>query len=131
YNFIFVGRFLPIKNIILLIESFLKLNNATDWGLILVGEGPLKKESETLKGENHNIHLFPPQAWRGVPQKVALADILVLPSYSEPWGLVTNEAMVCEMPVIVSRKAGSSKDLIKEGFNGFTFDAYSGNELKD
>ncbi|UBM59733.1 glycosyltransferase family 4 protein [Marinilongibacter aquaticus] len=129
YNFIFVGRFLAIKNIRLLVETFLKLEKAEDWGLILVGDGPLREEIETFCQGNPSINSFPPTNWDGVPKRMALADVLVLPSYSEPWGLVTNEAMVCGKPVIVSQKAGSAHDLVKNGKNGFTFDAYSGDDL--
>lgn len=129
--FIFVGRFLDIKNLYRLIESFKNLSNAKDWGLILVGDGPLKKDILTKYGNLKGLSILPPQEWHGVPKKLALADILILPSYSEPWGLVTNEAMVCQMPVIVSEQAGSSADLVKNNENGFTFDAYADNELKD
>ncbi len=130
YNFIYVGRFLDIKNIPLMIRAFQGLQNAYDWGLILVGDGPLRNQIRELAKKDDRITIYPPQAWSGIPQKLALADILILPSYSEPWGLVTNEAMICNMPVIVSEKAGSAADLVKNGINGFTFDAYSENELK-
>lgn len=61
---------------------------------------------------------------------MALADVLVLPSYSEPWGLVVNEAMACRKAVIVSNKCGCAKDLIKEGINGFTFDPFDVSQLR-
>ncbi|KPM49852.1 glycosyltransferase family 4 protein [Jiulongibacter sediminis] len=129
HNFIFVGRFLEIKNLIMLINAFQKLDTGEEWGLILVGDGPLKPQMKEVINGNPQISILPPQEWHGVPKKMALADILILPSYSEPWGLVTNEAMVCEMPVIVSQKCGSSADLVKNGYNGFTFDAYNETDL--
>ncbi|MDZ7907834.1 MAG: glycosyltransferase, partial [Gemmobacter sp.] len=51
-----------------------------------------------------------------------LADVLVLPSKSEPWGLVVNEAMICGLPVVVSDKCGSAIDLVQDGKTGFSFD---------
>jgi glycosyltransferase involved in cell wall biosynthesis len=128
YNFIFVGRFLEIKNLDRLINSF-NLAKNNDWGLILVGDGPEKEKLITLQKSINNLYFIPPQEWYKVPEKMALADVLILPSYSEPWGLVANEAMVCGMPVIVSKQSGSSADLVKEGLNGFTFDAYLEEEL--
>ncbi|AWV98605.1 glycosyltransferase family 4 protein [Arcticibacterium luteifluviistationis] len=130
YNFIFVGRFLDIKNLNRLIQSFKNLERSDDWGLILVGDGPLKKEILEKYHNLKGLFILPPQEWHGVPKKLALADILVLPSYSEPWGLVTNEAMVCQMPVIASEQSGSSADLVRNNENGFVFDAYSEKELK-
>ena len=44
--------------------------------------------------------------------------MLILPTYSDPWGLVVNEAMACGLPVVVARVAGCAADLVKEGWNG-------------
>ncbi|MGR3809823.1 glycosyltransferase family 4 protein [Jiulongibacter sp. NS-SX5] len=131
YNFIYVGRFLDIKNIELLVKAFKEVSADSDWGLLLVGDGPHKPEILKAIGTSKNIFIMPPQPWHGVPERMAYADVLVLPSYSEPWGLVTNEAMVCGKPVIVSSKCGSSKDLVINGKNGFTFDAYQLEDLKE
>lgn len=46
-------------------------------------------------------------------------DILILPSYDEPWGLVVNEAMAAGLPVIVSNECGCSLDLVRDGENGY------------
>src|SRR5699024_3691456 len=47
------------------------------------------------------------------------ADVLVLPSLDEPWGLVVNECMATELPIIVSEICGCSKDLVISGENGY------------
>ena len=49
----------------------------------------------------------------------ALAECLVLPTHSDPWGLVVNEAMACGLPTIVSSVAGCSADLVDDGWNGY------------
>jgi glycosyltransferase involved in cell wall biosynthesis len=51
-----------------------------------------------------------------------LSNVLVLPSTSEPWGLVVNEAMACGLPVIVSDRCGCVADLIDDGKTGFVVD---------
>jgi glycosyltransferase involved in cell wall biosynthesis len=48
----------------------------------------------------------------------ALADVLVLPTYTDTWGLVVNEGMACGLPVILSRAAGCAADLVRENWNG-------------
>lgn len=44
----------------------------------------------------------------------ALAECLVMPTHSDPWGLVVNEAMACGLPVICTNVAGCAADLVKE-----------------
>jgi len=136
-NFIYVGRLSPEKNIKLLVEVFknIKLSEpqSNDWGLIIVGDGPQRKDIEDFIRENNlekDFYLTGGMSWRDVPKYYALADVFVLPSLSEPWGLVVNEAMVCGLPVIVSKKAGAYWDLVKEGENGFGFDPTKSEELK-
>ena len=52
-----------------------------------------------------------------------MAEVFVLPSNSETWGLSVNEAMACGKPVIVSDNCGAAADMINEGINGFVFEA--------
>lgn len=49
------------------------------------------------------------------------ADVFVLPSVFETWGLVVNEAMQFGLPVVVSRRMGCHQNLVIEGQTGFTF----------
>ena len=54
-----------------------------------------------------------------LPACYALADVFVLPSRYEAWGLVVNEAMCSGLPIIASDKVGAARDLVREGVNGF------------
>lgn len=134
YNFIYVGRIIEIKNLENLILAFQSAQeiskNSSDWGLILLGEGTQKEELQELVDEQviKNVTWISGQNWDAVPKYLALADVFVLPSKSEPWGLVVNEAMICKMPVIVSDKSGCSVDLVKE--NGFVFNTESNTDLQ-
>lgn len=136
-NFIFAGRLAPEKNLEMLIKAFIQLQNSIpetkSWGLLFVGEGPLRSSLEKLANDNPipgNINFAGGWPWHKVPQWLAKSDVLVLPSISEPWGLVVNEAMVCGMPVIVSKNCGCAEDLLKENVNGFIFDPLNSEELK-
>jgi glycosyltransferase involved in cell wall biosynthesis len=131
--FIFVGRLAEEKNLELLLEAYRKARSQSPvpWDLILVGDGPMKKEitgyieKEKLDG----VTIAGGVAWVEVPEWLSIADVLILPSYSEPWGLVVNEALVCGLPVIVSEKCGCAGDLVEAGKNGYLFDPYKADEL--
>ncbi len=106
---------------------------SNDWGLIIVGDGPQRREIEGFIRENNlekDVYLAGGMLWKEVPKYYAIANVFILPSLSEPWGLVVNEAMVCGLPVIVSKKAGAYWDLVKEGENGFGFEPTNSEELK-
>ena len=66
------------------------------------------------------------------PKKLAFEyckhDIFIMPTLSDPWGLVVNEAMAAGLPVICSNKAGCSADLVINGWNGYV---YNGTSIKD
>lgn len=128
YNFLFVGRLSPEKNIETLIKAFKNLReNSTRaelWGLIIVGDGP---SMDSLKNmvDKYNIKdvvFVGGKPWNETVLYYFLSNVFVLPSISEPWGLVVNEAMICSLPVIVSHRSGASFDLVIEGENGFTFE---------
>jgi glycosyltransferase involved in cell wall biosynthesis len=50
-----------------------------------------------------------------------IADVFILPSEIEPWGIVVNEAMCFRLPIIASDRVGAALDLVKNGHNGFIF----------
>lgn len=56
-----------------------------------------------------------------LPECYCMADVLVLPSASETWGLVVNEGMACGLPAIVSDAVGCAGDLIEEGITGYIY----------
>jgi glycosyltransferase involved in cell wall biosynthesis len=72
------------------------------------------------KGIDPGVVCFPGFAQReDLAGLYALAEALVLPTHSDPWGLVVNEAMACGLPIIVSNVAGCSVDLVEDGWNGY------------
>ena len=135
-NFIFVGRLAESKNLPLLLTCFAEARkqsaNEQEWGLILLGDGI---ERERLQETIHaldlteQVRLLPGRPWYRIPDVLALSNVLVLPSRSEPWGLVVNEAMACGLPVIVSDRCGCAADLVQDDRNGFVFDPDVPDEL--
>ena len=137
-NFIYVGRLSVGKNVEFLLKVFgsikREFREAGDWGLIIVGDGPLRQEVEKFIKANNlekDVYITGGMSWKEVPKFYAIADVFVLPSLSEPWGLVVNEAMICGLPVVVSKRAGAYWDLVKEGVNGFGFEPTNHEELKE
>ncbi|MGB7293164.1 MAG: glycosyltransferase family 4 protein [Thermodesulfobacteriota bacterium] len=132
--FLYVGRFSPEKNLISLLKAYKKYRDIAgerSWKLVMVGNGPLEralKESASKLGLNSVI-------WAGfkhiddLPSYYALASCFILPSKSEPWGLVVNEAMASGLPVLVSARCGCTPDLVFPGINGYVFEGNDVNEL--
>ncbi|QKZ13638.1 glycosyltransferase family 1 protein [Spirosoma sp. KUDC1026] len=135
-NFIFVGRLIGFKNLPTLLQSFAdarqQSSQSSDWGLLILGEG---EELASLTAQRDALDLtkavtfLPGQPWFRVPELLALSNVLVLPSTSEPWGLVVNEAMACGLPVIVSDRCGCVADLVDNGKTGFVFDPAQPDQL--
>jgi len=133
-NFLFVGRLSSEKNIISMLQSFSAVSHLDkNWGVIIIGNGQKKKEIESFASENHlkdRIHVIGFVQQNEISKYYALGDVFILPSTSEPWGLVVNEAMLCSMPIIVSNRCGCVPELVKEGVNGFSFDPYDTQKLQ-
>ncbi|KQS26892.1 glycosyltransferase [Dyadobacter sp. Leaf189] len=136
-RFVYVGRLAPEKNLEMLVQAFAEIQKAGNavsiWELLLVGDGPARSSLEILTkklGVEAQVTFAGGFPWYEVPRWLAQSDVLVLPSKSEPWGLVVNEAMVCGMPVIVSNKCGCAPDLVSNAENGFTFDPTAQTELE-
>lgn len=126
----FVGRLAPEKNIGELIEAFSISAGESDC-LVLIGDGPERQNLESLAKQNNTNALFLGRlegddlyAWYN------LIDILVLPSKSEAFGAVTNEALLAGCVVIVSNRCGS-KCLIRNGINGYVYPFGSVSALSD
>ena len=118
--FLFAGKLEPVKNVNLLLKAFL-IASQSNCHLIICGNGILEKEFKDKYGLLLNIHFIDFQNQILMPTVYRLADVFVLPSHSETWGLSINEAMNCGLAIITSDKCGAATDLIEEGVNGFIF----------
>lgn len=120
---LYVGRLVRKKGVDVLLEAFAHLTeNLPHCSLLLVGDGPERKalQLQVVKlGLTESVKFLGSVPSDGLSQYYGLADIFVLPSRDEPWGLVVNEAMACGLPVIVSENVGASRDLIVHGHNGY------------
>lgn len=129
-TFLFVGRLEEVKNVSVLIEAFGKLKQENkNTALIIVGDGSLKVELEK-KAENLEDVIFAGYiVFPEIVKYYKTADVFVLPSSFEPWGLVVNEAMILGLPVIASSDVGCRADLIANGNNGYIFESGKADDL--
>jgi glycosyltransferase involved in cell wall biosynthesis len=120
--FLFVGRLVREKGIFELLSAYSRLDAELrqQVGLVIVGDGRCRCQMQQLAGRvspgniifGGFVHREELGAYYG------LAEALILPTYTDTWGMVVNEAMACGLPVIVSTAAGCSADLIRENWNG-------------
>jgi glycosyltransferase involved in cell wall biosynthesis len=91
--------------------------------VVMVGSGEMSAELVELTSrlglENVHFHGFANQSV--LPQIYGAADVFVLPSENEPWGLAVNEAMCAGLPIVASAEVGCVADLVRAGVNGRTF----------
>ena len=127
----YVGQLNPRKNVEFLISAYSKLKSNLDVALVIVGDGSLRGELELVcKSKRIKDVFFVGFKQKGeLPRYYALFDLFVLPSKTEVWGLVLNEAMASGLPVVTNHKVGGSEDLIKNGLNGFVVKSGELNQL--
>ena len=89
--------------------------------LIIIGSGELESDINNLVNKAENIKMLGYKSQEDIFELLSVANVFVLPSGDgETWGLVTNEALNAAIPVILSNRVGSCRDLATKA-NGFTF----------
>ena len=106
-RFLYVGRLVEVKNLELLVQTF---NEMPDLELTIVGFGQLEKHLKAMAGSN--VRFVGAVDNEKLPAVYRAADVFVLPSIIEPWGLVVEEALNNGTPVIVSDRVGCKDDLV-------------------
>ena len=121
-----VSRLIPKKQPEFLLEAFRRVREQQRCTLLLVGSGPLQEQLERRVHDDG----IPNVVFGGfvnqteVAKAYAVADIFALASrLHETWGVVVNEAMNFALPVVVSDRVGSARDLVRDGVNGYVADA--------
>lgn len=108
-----VGRLAPEKGI----DTLLRATQSLEVEVVLAGVGPEEQRLRELAGPNVS---FLGQVSRDeLPSIYADADVAVLPSRSDPWGMTLNEAALAGLPLVASTAAGATEELVEDGVNGF------------
>ena len=118
---LFSGQLIERKGVDLLIQAFVKISDQVpELRLLLLGTGPDLDVLTTMipLGLRERIHFLGFQQPTDMAEIFAAADVFVLPSRHDGWGVVVNEALGAGLPIIVSDRVGA-RDLVKNGCNGF------------
>ncbi|MGC4048697.1 MAG: glycosyltransferase [Paludibaculum sp.] len=133
--FLYVGRLAAEKNLTRLLQAFAVYRHGGGGSdLVLAGGGPAEAELRRTALEERisdAVHFMGARPSAALLHCYAWAECLVLPSLSEPWGLVVNEAMAAGLPALVSNRCGCVDDLIEIGGNGWTFEPEDVGALTD
>lgn len=125
-RFIYVGRYAPEKDVKRLWDTFVQLQNEepNDWELWCLGTG-------TVKPLNHSkikhVGFVQPNE---LEKYISQTGVFVLPSIFEPWGVVVHEFASAGFPLLCSNKVGATSAFVKDGINGYVFEAANSHELK-
>ncbi len=116
---LFVGKLIARKHA----EALLDIAAAVgpSGHVALAGSGPMEPELRRRVAEDNlsNVTFFGFVNQSRLPEVYAMADVFIMASEREPWGLVLNEAMAAGVVPIVTEDVGANPDLIAEGETGY------------
>ena len=117
-----LSNFRPVKRLTDVIEIFDRVRKQMPSRLLLIGDGPDRSVAEWLavqKGIHDDVLFLGKQDQ--IYEKLSIADIMLLPSELESFGLAALEAMACEV-VPISTRAGGVPEVIDHGNSGYLAD---------
>ena len=121
---LFVGRLEPLKGVDILLRAVAQLERASATRTVIVGGDQADAEMARLRALCGDLGIAERVSFQGrmaqqeLPLYYSAADVSVIPSYYESFGLVALESMACGTPVIASR-VGGLPTIVKDGLNGY------------
>jgi N-acetyl-alpha-D-glucosaminyl L-malate synthase BshA len=115
---IHLSNFRPVKRVKDCVQIFAQVAKQVPAHLMLVGDGPDRSQAEMLAfslGIRDRVHFLGKQD--SVTELLPLADLMLMPSELESFGLAALEAMACRVPTIATR-VGGVPELIEDGVSG-------------
>jgi N-acetyl-alpha-D-glucosaminyl L-malate synthase BshA len=117
-----LSNFRPVKRVVDVVKVFAQVAREIPSRLVLVGDGPERSAAEWLA---HDLGIHCHVRFLGKQERVnellALADLMLMPSELESFGLAALEAMACKVPSIATR-VGGVPELIDDGVTGLLYE---------
>lgn len=127
---IYVGQFCERKNVIRMVNAFIRANQIAGWHFELYGNGPLKGALEDLASQSGgSVSVYDFMQPEQLSQKYREARVFCLASVEEHWGLVVHEAALSGCALCVSDRVGAGEDFVSAA-NGKLFNPYSVNDIQ-
>ncbi len=117
-----LSNFRPVKRVTDVIEIFDRVQKKVPSRLLMVGDGPDRSTAEWMseqKGIQDKVLFMGKQD--AIREKLALADVMIMPSELESFGLAALEGMACEVPSIATR-VGGVPEVVVDGETGYLFE---------
>ncbi len=115
---LYVGRFTEEKGMDAILRAAVEID--ADAGIYFIGGEPTKEHLAFCQEKNlNNVHFVGFQKKDELSRYYLAADLLVLPTHSDVWGLVINEAMACGLAVVTTDRCVAGMELIENGVNGY------------
>jgi glycosyltransferase involved in cell wall biosynthesis len=118
---LYLGRLLQRKGVDLLLGAFNRLVATTSSNLTIIGDGPERANLQSMQtaSARQQTHWLGKLSNEEAMTAMRDADLFVLPSRYEPWGLVVNEAMAAGLAVVAHREVGAVIDLVEDTVHGW------------
>ena len=125
--FLYIGRYVSVKNMRRMEQAFIQASEGTDWKLRCIGGGELWNERTIHPRIEHLGYKSPLE----IQEYVKGAGGFVLPSVYEPWGVVVHEAALMGLPLLCSNQIQAATAYLEDGKNGFTFNPQNEESIAD
>lgn len=132
-RFVFVGRFVQVKGLDLLLKAYKALPREIKkkWSLVLIGDGPDRDLIQETCRDEENIHIKPFMSQEVLLRELRKGGVGCMPSRSEAWGVAIHEMALLGYPLIVSSACGAATEFLISGYNGYLFKSEDVESLRD
>lgn len=125
-KYIYVGQIIQRKGVRHLLDAWREHEKSyPDDQLLIIGTGEYLEQYRKEYGDLKSIYFLGGVDYSIIYKYYAISDVFVIPTLEDNWSLVVPEAMACGLPIACSIYNGCHPELIKENYNGITFDPVS------